>query len=136
LRILKSFKINKQLTYALVRSVIVGGSSNDTAGSRRERQQLVRDNHHSHGMPLGFAAPLEMRSIDSDSESNRSKKSGSSVLMQKMSQPPIHGQQQQQPLVGPSYVNHTNGDTANHNNQNFRSGSASNNPNEFFIDVM
>ncbi|ODN02436.1 Segment polarity protein dishevelled DVL-3 [Orchesella cincta] len=64
-----------------------GGSSNDTAGSRRERQHLVRDNHHNHGV-TGFTAPLEMRAIDSDSESNRSKKSGSSVLMQQM--PMVH----------------------------------------------
>lgn len=112
-----------------------GGSSNDTAGSRRERQHLVRDNHHSHGMPLGFSAPPEIRSIDSDSGSNRSKKSGSSVLQQQLVHPP-HSHNMM-PGGGPSYVNHANGDSNNHNNPNFHSGPpASNKPSEFFIDVM
>ncbi len=114
---------------------LLGGSSNDTTGSRRERQHLVRDNHHSHGMPLGYCAPKEIRSIDSeDSGSNRSK-SGSSVLQQVH---PPHSHGVHPGIVGPSYVNHANnGDANNHNNPNFHGGSTSNNkPNEFFIDVM
>lgn len=67
-------------------SECLGGSSNDTAGSRRERQHLVRDSNN-HGL-TGFSAPLEMRAIDSDSESNRSRKSGGSVRMQQM--PMVH----------------------------------------------
>jgi len=104
-----------------------GGSSNDTSGSRRERQHLVRD--HSHGMPLGFSAPPEIRSIDSDSGSNRSKKSGSSVRQQ------VHPPHAHHPNMGPAYANHSNGDSTNHAS-NFHSGSTSAKPNEFFIDVM
>jgi hypothetical protein len=111
--------------------LLLGGSSN---GSRRERQHLVRDNHHSsHGMQLGFAAPEGIRSIDSDSnESNRSKKSGASVLQQ--IHPPHH-----HPGVGPSYMNHPNsgnGDANNHNSNFHNNGSSSTKPSEFFIDVM
>jgi len=130
---------------------LLGGSSNDTAGSRRERQLLVRDSNHGHGMPTGFSAPLEMRAIDSDSDSQRSKRSGGSVLnvmqqqMVKVSQMHSHtmmGSQQSQ-LIGPhpsspglpGYSNpSTNGDLLNHNGG--RVGTTTNNPNEFFVDVM
>jgi segment polarity protein dishevelled len=112
-----------------------GGSSNDTAGSRRE--MLVRDNH-SHGMPAGFSAPLEMRSIDSDSESNRSKRSGSSVLMQMQSSNggPSYGNAptvpQMFPHQGMMSNNHQSGDMNSHNNQIFRTN-PSGNPNELFV---
>ena len=86
---------------------------------------------------------MELRSIDSDSGSNRSKKSGSSVLMQMSMQAPNGMPMGNLPPVPPSYANHmminnpnqSNGDVTNHNNQNFRSN-PSGNPNEFFVDVM
>jgi len=97
---------------------------------------------------MGFIAPLEMRAMDSDSESNRSKKSGSSVLMQM----PGHRQfSPSAPAVGslppvpPSYANHMmlsqgqghgNGDTNHNQNYGGPSHGSSGNQNEFFVDVM
>lgn len=91
---------------------------------------------------MGYSAPLEMRAMDSDSDSNRSRKSGSSVLMQI----PMNG-----PQIGnlpatlpPSYANammlanqaHANGDVTNHNQRFGGPSHSSGNPNEFFVDVM
>ena len=92
-------------------------------------------------MPLGFTAPLEIRSIDSDSGgSNRSKKSEASVRKQQMPIKPGGGQ----PLP-PSIHQFPDLMTANgmgnnsspNHNQNYRSNPPpQGKPNEFFVDVM